>query len=82
MIVSLSALAILAAGVAFGWPYLRWPQVRASGRMTAASRANWVNRLFALAVASDAAGDSEVAASARALIAALVGRSAPTGKAK
>ncbi len=60
----------LAAVCAAVWPYL--PALRQSPPLSAPCRAAWVNRLFSLAASADEAGEAQVAAAARALIAALV----------
>jgi len=60
----------LAAAVAFSWPYL--PRFASNSALSPPERAVWVNRLFVLAAAADEAGESQVAAAARSLIASLV----------
>lgn len=80
--VAVYVLAIVAAGVAIAWPHVRWPQFAKPNDAAPIARADWVNRLFSLAAAADISGEPEVAAAARTLIAALVGRPEPTRKAK
>jgi len=59
----------VAAAAALVWPYI--PKLRAPS-LSPSDRAGWVNRLFSLAASADKAGEAQVAAAARALIAALV----------
>jgi hypothetical protein len=68
-----------ALGVAREWVN---PSSGRKSSLSPSDRAGWVNRLFSLASASDEAGESQVAAQARALIDALVNRqeSAKRGK--
>lgn len=63
-------VSLAASAAAFAYPYL--PFAKPSSGISSASRALWVNRLFALAADSDAAGEQGVAVAARALIDALV----------
>ena len=60
----------VAAAAALVWPYI--PAFKQSPPLSAPCRAAWVNRLFSLAASADEAGEAQVAAAARALIAALV----------
>lgn len=66
----LAAVGFVVAAGAAAWPYLPKP-VQSAG-LSPADRAGWVNRLFVLAGQAEATGEAAVAASARALIAALV----------
>jgi len=50
--------------------------------LSPSDRAGWVNRLFSLAAASDEADEPQVAAQARALIAALVNQQEPARRGK
>ena len=77
---AVSVVAVLAAAGAAAWPLLR-PQVTSTG-LTPAARADWVNRLFALAADADAAGKADVAEAARALVTALVGQAEPVATKK
>lgn len=72
--------AALVAGGAFALPYIPLPS-RSAG-LSSADRAGWVNRLFALAAAADEAGEAQIAAQARSLIAALVNQQEPAKKGK
>lgn len=74
-----AAIAATAAAGAAAWPYI--PKARAAG-ISASDRAGWVNRLFSLAASADEAGESQVAAAARALIAALVNQQEATKRGK
>lgn len=66
-----SVAGFVAAAAAAVLPYLPKPSPSAAV-LSSATRADWVNRLFALAAQADAAGEVAVASSARTLIAALV----------
>jgi len=68
--IAIAVVAFLAVACAIAWPHLHWAR---SAGISASDRAGWVNRLFVLAALADAEGQAEVAAAARALIAALVG---------
>lgn len=66
-----SVAGFLAAAAAAVLPYIPKPSPVVPG-LSPSSRADWVNRLFALASQADAAGEASVASAARTLIAALV----------
>lgn len=70
MTTTVAIVAGLAAVGAAVWPYI--PAFRQSPPLSAQCRAAWVNRLFLLVEAADAAGEGQVAANARALISSLV----------
>ena len=67
-------LGLVVAAAAALWPALSKLKIPATPATTSDSfdRAAWVNNLFGLASVADAKGKPDVAASARALIAALV----------
>lgn len=67
---AVSVGAFLSVGVAALWPYL--PKLPVPQNNVASSRSKWVNELFALVAEAESAGQPEIAAAARALIAALV----------
>jgi hypothetical protein len=71
---AVSCVAFAAAALAAAWPHVAPSRPEASGDLSPADRAQWVNRLFALAAVADARELGEVATAARALIAALVKR--------
>lgn len=66
-----SVAGFVAAAAAAVLPYLPKPTPAVTG-LSPSARADWVNRLFALASQADAAGEAAVAAASRTLIAALV----------
>lgn len=71
---ALAIVGLAAAAVAAAWPYL--PTARPDG-VSLPGRAGWVNRLFVLAGEAEAAGEPDVAAAARSLIATLVAEKDP-----
>lgn len=71
---AVSFVSFAAAAFAAAWPLVAPAKPEADGDLSAGDRAQWVNRLFGLAAVADARDLKEVAAAARALIAALVKR--------
>lgn len=76
---ALAIVGLAAAGAAAAWPYL---SAARPGGVSLPGRAGWVNRLFVLVGEAEEAGEVAVAASARALIAALVAEKELPKKAK
>jgi hypothetical protein len=77
MSVAVTVIGFALAVVAAAWPYLSKlrpaaPTAPLVGADTIPDRAGWVNRLFVLAAQADATQSQDVAATARALISALV----------
>ena len=68
--IAVSAGAFVSVAVAAVWPYL--PKLPAPAPSVASSRSKWVNDLFVLVSEAEAKSQPEIAAAARALIAALV----------
>jgi len=75
----LAVVGFVAAAAAVAWPYL---SAARPGGVSLPGRAVWVNRLFVLVGEAEEAGEVAVAASARALIAALVAEKELPKKAK
>lgn len=73
---SVALIGLVLAAAAALWPLaLSFAGGRAqpeSGDIPPAKRAEWVNRLFALAAEADAAGEAGVASASRSLITALI----------
>lgn len=78
MTLTVATVSVVAAAVAAVWPYV--PRFRSASGLSAADRAGWVNRLFALAAIADEAGESQVAEAARQLIATLVHQQQPSSR--
>lgn len=81
---ALAGLALAAAAAL--WPlalsFIGRRQEPESGDISPSKRAEWVNRLFALAAEADAAGEGGVASASRSLITALISHQEATKRGK
>jgi hypothetical protein len=74
--VSIALVGLATAAIAALWPialsFLGRPAAAVTEGIPPAKRADWVNKLFALAAEADTVGEAGVAVASRALITALI----------